>query len=83
MSRTDTVIDCLRFRRLRPGIKALTDRINCADDAEDLRQCARELKKEAEALLGCPDHSDRALACRECRTVASAYSLLAEYMTDD
>jgi hypothetical protein len=43
---------------------------------------ARRLKKEAGVLLDCNVYTDDLTDCKDCRTVANAYNVLAQYIIE-
>lgn len=81
MKGPQTKINCIKFQKQSPGIKAITRKINGAD-SEELLWCARRLKKEAGVLLDCSAYTDDLTDCKDCRTVANAYNVLAQYIIE-
>ncbi|MDP2168682.1 MAG: hypothetical protein Q8J64_10170 [Thermodesulfovibrionales bacterium] len=75
MKAASSKISCTTFQKQRLEFKSLTEKIGKAKQAEKTK-CAKGLKREAEALLGCGKYSE-AETCRDCRTVAEVYRTLA------
>jgi hypothetical protein len=76
-----TNIKCIKFQKQSPGIKAITRKISGAE-SEELLWCARRLRKEAGVLLDCSGYAEEVTDCKDCRTVANAYNVLAKYIID-
>ena len=64
-------INCPNFQKQEVIIKDITDKINQAKGVLEKARFAEELRKEAEALLCCPDDDGKRLDCKNCHVIAS------------
>lgn len=64
-------INCQTFHKQDNAIKAVTDRINAAEGVQKKAPHAKDLKKELDVLVSCPDYNDKSLDCGNCRFVTN------------
>jgi len=71
MKNEELGISCPAFLRQETAIKDITAGINQAKGAREKAPLAEELRKEADALLTCPDYDDGKLNCTNCHFIAN------------
>lgn len=64
-------ICCVTFQKQEPVIKNITEKINGAKDVQEKAVFAKELQKEVDVLLSCPDFDDKSLDCKNCHFIAN------------
>ena len=74
MKNEELGISCPAFSRQETAIKNITAEVNQAKGAREKAPLAEELRKEADALLTCPDYDDKSLDCKNCRFIANLRS---------
>ena len=71
MKKENAEISCPIFRKQKPVIKYITDKINQVKGVLEKARFAEELKKEVDVLLSCSDYNDESFDCKNCRFIAS------------
>jgi len=71
-------IQCPTFLKQEPGINKLTNSINQAEDVREKAAFARELQREVQVLLECPDYKSDGVDCRNCHFLATVRKKTAE-----
>jgi len=64
-------INCLTFQKQESLIKDITNKTNQAKGVLEKARFAKELQREVEILLSCPDYNRRSLECKNCHFIAS------------
>ncbi|MBI4823584.1 MAG: hypothetical protein HY805_05060 [Nitrospirae bacterium] len=80
MKSASSKINCTTFQKQRLEFKSLTEKIGKAKQDTERAKCSKGLKREAEVLLGCGEYSETE-PCRDCRTIAEVYKMLANLVT--
>ena len=78
MSNQDAKISCPIFQKQEPAIEDITAKINSAKDVVEKAQFAKELQKEVDILLSCPDYDKKNTDCGNCRFIANVRKKTAE-----
>ena len=64
-------ITCLTFQKQESLIKDIINKTNQAKGVLEKARFAKELQREVEVLLSCPDYNGRGLECKNCHLIAS------------
>ncbi|MEW5767356.1 MAG: hypothetical protein AB1797_06970 [bacterium] len=71
MNENKAKISCPIFQKQEPVIKDITDKINHAKGIQKKASFAKELQKEVDILLSCPDYDGESLNCNNCHFIAN------------
>ena len=71
MSKEDAKINCLAFQKQEPMLVDITAKINSAKGVLEKADFAKELQKEVDVLLSCPDYNEKSKDCGNCRFIAN------------
>jgi len=71
MSKESAKINCPTFQKQEPVIEEVTAKINDAKGVLEKAEFAKELQKEVNVLLSCPDYNGKSTDCSNCRFIAN------------
>jgi len=71
MKESKEKIDCTLFQIQEDVIGDVTTKINSAKSLEEKAAFAKELQKELDVLLFCPDYDQSRLDCKNCHFIAA------------
>ena len=71
MHKEEPKISCPTFQKQESLIKDITNKTNQAKGVLEKARFAKELQREVEVLLSCPDYNGRGLECKNCHFIAN------------